>query len=255
MTGALAFELFYVRIVLKMNKNKIIIISSLMTLLLVAVVIALNSSADKKTTETVNLNNINKFDLSLGSRNVPVTLVEFGDLRCSSCREFALTTMPEIINKQVKNNKVNVEFRNWAILGNDSLIAAQASLAASLQGRYWPFIEEFYRNGPSDGQELNQDILNNIARSAGIMNMKRWATDTLNTRRWKPQLMATNNIASKQLFFEGTPSFAFKLKGMKKLIPTKLSHSSSYNDFNQAIKEAYMFLSNQKGKINSKQDK
>ena len=42
----------------------------------------------------------------LGYPDAPITIVEYGDLRCPVCKEFDLQTMPDVITQLVQNHKV-----------------------------------------------------------------------------------------------------------------------------------------------------
>ncbi len=69
-----------------------------------------------------------------GEAGEPVTVVEFFDYRCGYCRK---------VDNQVldlaKKSGVRVVYKDFPILGPDSLLAAKAALAASKQGAYHEF--------------------------------------------------------------------------------------------------------------------
>ena len=66
----------------------------------------------------------------LGEKDAPITLVEFADLQCPFCKQFATTTYPVIVNDYVSKGKVRVEFRTMTFIGPDSEKAARAAAAA-----------------------------------------------------------------------------------------------------------------------------
>jgi protein-disulfide isomerase len=88
--------------------------------------------------------------LALGSPMAPVTLVEYGDLQCPVCGEYAAATLPTIVRDYVRTGKVRLEFRGLAFLGADSETALKAAIAAGAQNKGWNMIDLLYRN---QGQE------------------------------------------------------------------------------------------------------
>ena len=69
----------------------------------------------------------------LGDPNAPVTITEYADLRCPACKLFATDYSPTVVDELVRTGKAKYEFRIWPILGTDSVLAAQAGIAAQQQ--------------------------------------------------------------------------------------------------------------------------
>jgi protein-disulfide isomerase len=82
--------------------------------------------------------------LTLGDPHAPVLLVEFADLQCPFCREFAATSWPNIVKRYIRTGKVRMELRLLNILGPDSVKANKAVMAAALQDRMWDASMRFY---------------------------------------------------------------------------------------------------------------
>lgn len=68
---------------------------------------------------------------ALGDRSGAVTVVEFFDYRCGYCKRSL-----DAVRMALTRADVRVEMREYPILGPDSVRAAQAALAAAMQGRY-----------------------------------------------------------------------------------------------------------------------
>lgn len=64
-------------------------------------------------------------DPYIGKANAPVTLAYWSDYQCPFCKQFELTTMPDIIKQYVDTGKVKVVFKDYPFLGNDSMTAAE----------------------------------------------------------------------------------------------------------------------------------
>lgn len=73
---------------------------------------------------------------SRGSADAPVVITEWADFQCPACRVFALTREPGLDEQYVKTGKVRIVYRNYAFLGPESFLAAEAAEAAADQGRY-----------------------------------------------------------------------------------------------------------------------
>jgi protein-disulfide isomerase len=82
----------------------------------------------------------------LGNPKAPVTMVEFADLQCPFCRDYALNALPTIVRDYVRPGKVKLVFAGIAYIGPDSETALRATYAAALQNRLWNFLDLLYRN-------------------------------------------------------------------------------------------------------------
>jgi protein-disulfide isomerase len=154
-----------------------------------------------------SLRGIPQDEMVLGDPKAPVELVEFGDLQCPVCKGFAEEILPPIIENQVKNGEVKVDFRNFTIIGPQSVDAGAAALAAGEQGRGWNFVELFYRNqGAENAGYADDAFLEAIAEGAGVRDMAKWNEDRGNLRT---EVEKTSQEAQ-QLGFNGTPSFAIE---------------------------------------------
>src|SRR3954447_20306860 len=93
------------------------------------------AAADRDVTKI--LRGIPQDGLMLGDPKAPVLLVEFADLQCPFCKEFAATSWPDIVKRYIRTGKVRMELRLLNILGEDSVKPNKAVMAAALQDRMW----------------------------------------------------------------------------------------------------------------------
>ena len=63
----------------------------------------------------------------LGSDNAPITLIEFGDYQCFFCNKFFHDTETNIVKNYVETGKVKIIFKDFTIIGEDSITAAHAT--------------------------------------------------------------------------------------------------------------------------------
>ncbi len=57
------------------------------------------------------LNGIPQSGATLGNTKAPVTLTYYGDLQCPICRDFTLSSFPELVSKDVRDGKVKVVYK------------------------------------------------------------------------------------------------------------------------------------------------
>jgi protein-disulfide isomerase len=141
----------------------------------------------------------------LGDANAPVTVVEFGDPQCPVCAAFAEQIAPELISSEVKGGSVKYEFQPYLIIGPESEPAMTAALAAGEQGRFWNYLQLFYRNqGTENSGYVTDAFLTSIAEAAGVPDIDAWE-QSRNSSRWDSVLSNGTNQAESN-GFQGTPS-------------------------------------------------
>jgi protein-disulfide isomerase len=143
----------------------------------------------------------------LGKASAPVKLYEYGDLQCSACKYYSEEILPELIEKQVKTGKASITFRNFVIIGPDSIPAGESALAAGAQNMGWSYIETWYRNqGGENAGYVTEEFVESMAKYVGIPDvakfMKEWKSG-----KYKKQVESTTSQANK-FGFTATPSFA-----------------------------------------------
>jgi protein-disulfide isomerase len=145
----------------------------------------------------------------LGDPKAKATLIEFGDLQCPACKQYAEEIIPEVIAGPVRRGEAKIDFRNYVIIGAQSTTAGAAALAAGEQDRGWNFVELFYRNqGFENSGYVTDDFLTAIARGAGVPDIARWNADRKSKAVLREVNRTTNQASS--LGFSGTPSFALQ---------------------------------------------
>jgi protein-disulfide isomerase len=146
----------------------------------------------------------------LGDPGAKVKVIEYGDLQCPVCRGFAIDSAPALIDEFVRPGKASYDLRQWPVIGDpphtQSTLAAKAALAASEQGRYWNYVDLFFRNqGTEDSGYVTDPFMTAVAKGAGVTDIARWNKDRRSSR-WNPVLAQTDTEAAR-LDFSGTPSF------------------------------------------------
>ncbi len=154
----------------------------------------------------------------LGKPNAKVTIVEFGDPQCPVCKAFSEQVAPTLISGPVRSGTADYEFQPWVIIGPQSKPAAEAALAAGEQGRFWNYIELFYRNqGEENSGYVTDDFLTSIAKGAGVPDIAKWDSDR-KSGNFDSQLASIARQAN-AMGFTGTPTLYVQGPGGKKILP------------------------------------
>ena len=147
----------------------------------------------------------------LGKPSAPVRLVEFADLQCPFCREYALQTLPQLVQDYVRTGKVRMEFRNLSFIGDDSVTAGRSASAASEQNKLWNFTDVFYYNqGEENSGYVTQEFLDSIYKASGVDAAK--ATAFAGTPAALKPLAAANQLADQQSV-QSTPTILIAKRG------------------------------------------
>ncbi len=91
---------------------------------------------------------------SVGNPKGDVTVVVFFDYNCGYCK----STVPELQNLVKQDPSVRLIYKEYPILGAQSLIAARAALAANRQGKYAEF-----HHALMTAQEVNINVIKAIS--------------------------------------------------------------------------------------------
>jgi len=133
---------------------------------------------------------------NLGNPEGDVTVVEFFDYNCPYCRSAGQTLQALL----AADANVRVIYREWPILGEDSVIAARAALAAREQGKY----EAFHWALMNGEGRVTEAIIFKVARNLG-MDVAKLEADMVSPA--VEAHIALSNALAQQLGFTGTPAF------------------------------------------------
>jgi protein-disulfide isomerase len=154
---------------------------------------------------SAQLSGISQSGAVLGDASAPVSVIEYGDPQCSSCKLFSEQVAPQLISSDVKPGNVRYEFRPFLIIGPDSKPAMKAALAAGDQDRFWNYLQLFYLNqGTENSGYVTDDFLTSVARGAGVPDLNKWNTDR-NDSKWDAVIQQGSSQAQ-SFGFSGTPS-------------------------------------------------
>ncbi len=143
----------------------------------------------------------------LGDPAAPITLVEFGDYQCFFCNKFFHDTEPDILSNyvHVKPGKVKIIFKDFTIIGSDSVTAAHAAHCADDQGKFWEYHDILYNNwtGENNGWASSEN-LHRFAQNVGL-DINEFS-ECMKSKIHMP-LIAASVKDAKTLGLGGTPGF------------------------------------------------
>jgi protein-disulfide isomerase len=170
----------------------------------------------------------NTSDPVAGNPKGTVTVVEFFDYQCSHC-----VTMLRVMDSVIKANpNLRVVYKQFPIRGPMSQLAAEAALAANLQGKYNRFSHDLL----NASQPLTEKSIFRIAGNAGL------DVNELKHQMQGPkigqQLKQTYTLAQ-QMRLTGTPAFFIgKTNATKEREVSFILGEMSQNELQAAINKA-----------------
>jgi protein-disulfide isomerase len=95
-------------------------------------------------------------DPVLGDANAKVTIIEFGDYQCPSCRMFWREVEPRLKKDYINTGKAKLVFRDFPIvqIHPESIIAAMAVDCAGDQNKYWEYHDKVFREQDKGSDDL-----------------------------------------------------------------------------------------------------
>jgi protein-disulfide isomerase len=98
----------------------------------------------------------------LGSKEAPLTIVEFTDYQCPFCQRFHTTAFPELKKNYIDTGKVRFYSRDMPLdFHPDAMRAAEAARCASDQGQFWQLRDVMGANpNKLDMDSLVADVTN-----------------------------------------------------------------------------------------------
>lgn len=141
----------------------------------------------------------------LGNPSAPVTLIEFGDYQCHFCNVFFHSTEGDILKNYVETGKVKIIFKDYNIIGPDSVSASYGAHCAKDQGAFWEYHDILYSNwtGENNGWASSKN-LEKFANEIGL-DMDVWTQCMLDGTH--SQTILASNEDAKSLGITGTPAF------------------------------------------------
>lgn len=162
-----------------------------------------------------------------GNLEGDVTIVMFQDYRCGHCK-MAHKIMTEVIEN---DKNLRVVFKEYPVLGPDSIYAAKASLAALKQGRDKQ--TKFSESMMSASDPVSKDEILTLAEKSGL-NLDQLKKDIGNSD--VDQSIVENLKIGRTLDIQGTPSYVIGASGEEE-VRTGVLEKDEVQDLIKKIRE------------------
>lgn len=209
---------------MKQEVKILLIVGIITAAILAGAVFLLSGNSGSNTSGTkIDSNILVKNDsYRIGSESAKVTLVEFGDYQCPACGAAYPVIKALTSNYQ---NKISFVFRNYAFLGQESILAAQAAQCAGEQGKFWDYHDYLYEHqGGENNGTFSKDNLKNFAKTLNLDTSKFNAC--LDSGKYAAKVTSDTSDGGKA-GVNSTPTFF--INGQKEVgVP-------NYNDFKSKI--------------------
>jgi protein-disulfide isomerase len=161
-----------------------------------------------------------------GPVDAPVSIVEFGDFGCPSCRAWHNSGIKEALKEEF-GEQISFTFRHFPVITALSPTAAQAGQCAAEQGRFWDYHDYIYEVTPY--QALAVDDLKGYSATIGLDSAQ--FDECLDSGKYRGYV-SRDQQAAIAAGARGTPTFFingqqadFSFEGMAATIQSELSSS------------------------------
>ena len=127
------------------------------------------------TTATVGGAGTKKVDVSfgdtpiLGEEKAKVEIVVFSDYQCPFCESFFKSVEPTLREEYIKTGKAKMAWRDFAFLGPESFLAAEATRCANDQGKFWQYHDLLFNRQKGENQgTFSKENLKGFASELGL---------------------------------------------------------------------------------------
>ncbi len=145
---------------------------------------------------------------TLGSDSAKVTIVEYGDFGCTSCRAWHNAGILEQV-RAAYGDDVQFVWKDFPVITAQSPKAAETGQCAFDQGKFWEYHDLLYAKAPA----LSVSDLKEYAAQVGLDTTK--FNQCLDSGQNQAKVNQSLNEAQREYAFPGTPSF---LVNGKKLV-------------------------------------
>jgi protein-disulfide isomerase len=152
-----------------------------------------------------------------GAADADLTIVEYFDYNCPYCKRLA----PDLASLLKQDRRIALVYKEWPILGDVSVYAARAALAAQWQGKYLAAHDALM-----DGPKMTDDAAVDQALKVAGLDLARLKRDGTGHAADIDALLARNDAEAHALSLRGTPGIVIgrlllpgivDLNGLKRL--------------------------------------
>ena len=170
----------------------------------------------------------------LGNPNASLTMVEFGDYQCTFCNKFFHETEKSILTNYVETGKLKILFKDFIVVGDDSVNAANAAHCANDQKMFWQYHSILYNNWNGEGTGwASFEHLHEFADTLGL-DMDKFS-ECMSKSKWK-DLVNSSHADGITMGVTGTPTF-FVIDQNNNVL--KITGAQPYDVFKEVFDSAF----------------
>lgn len=143
----------------------------------------------------------------LGSKDAPVTIIEYASMTCGHCASFHTKVFPDIKEKYIETGKARLVFREFPVSPKDIRAIAAFMLARCADDdKYFPMIDVLFKQQTQWARAENPiPVLENISKLAGFT--QETFNACLKNQQVMDKVLAVRNKAANNYGVSGTPTF------------------------------------------------
>ena len=143
-------------------------------------------------------------EMSQGSPDAPVTVIEYASMTCTHCAAFAVKTYPELKSRYIDKGKVRYIMREFPL---DPIAAAGFMLARSAgEGKYFDVIDLLFHEQPQWAFVKDPlGGLHNMGKQIGLSDAQ--IDDILQNQKLLDGIVAVRQRAAESFGVNSTPTF------------------------------------------------
>src|SRR5579875_1471439 len=168
---------------------------------------------------------------SMGSKDAPLTMVEFTDFQCPYCQRFHVQTFAELKRDYIDTGKLRFVSRDLPLdFHPNAMQAAEAGRCAGEQGQFWAM----------------RDRMNSNPEKLDLNNLVRWAQDLklnvasfrscVESQKYKNAIQ-TDILTAQRIGANGTPSFVIGKSTPDGVDGELVVGAMPYSMFDQKLKD------------------
>lgn len=148
-------------------------------------------------------------DPVLGSKNAPVTLIEFSDYECPFCKRHFTEVYPQLKKDYIDTGKVKLVYRDFPLTFHDPMATTEAMAASCARDQggdsiYFKYHDAIFTKTTSNGNGLTVADLGTIAGTLGLDSSK--FKECLDSAKYKEEVQKDVADGAK-VSVTGTPTF------------------------------------------------
>jgi protein-disulfide isomerase len=164
------------------SSAKFVVIITLVTIALISVLVVLsNMKSDENEDQTFEKQPSIEGQPTIGNVDAPVTIVEFGDFKCPSCKAWGETIFPQLEQDYVDTGKVKFSYINVLFHGKESQLGSLAAETVFKQNpdAYWEFHKGLFNAQPQDhdSEWLTPDKVYEIAGGISDFDVNKFQSE------------------------------------------------------------------------------